>query len=280
MTITVSAAGNSFSNYFTAEWTLLAGNMNISATGTDYCTLTKSTSGRPTGSILLKVKLDNQVIHSTVLGLNVSEAATYRQNACTFYGVGHPAIPITTINSGGQAHVHQGCRVYLYNEVFGLYQHYGNISHSGVTPDDWYVGIDNVQFTLPLGSGGIPFGVQVRDDNGTLKYQYIFFSYSGNGNSSLSVSSISSSEYEICLNKESENEHLISKSSVEALNEYRKPEQTWKLEIYNTWDASKEYEQEIKGEKAIINTSGWRAGTYAIRAIHGDQIYTDKLLVK
>lgn len=279
MTVTVSAANNNFSYYFTTEWTVLAGNMTISATGSNYCTLTKSTSGLPTGVVMMKVKFGDKVLYTTVVGLNISNVAKYRQEACTYYGVGHPAIPLTVINSGGQAHVHQGCRVYLYNEAFGLYQHYGNISHSGVTPDDWYVGNNNVQFSLPLGSGGIPFGVQVRDDSGTLKYQYIFFSYSGNGNSSLRVNAISSSEYEISLCEDEDNQ-IVSRSNDDALIAYENSEQTWRLEIYNTWDASKVYDQEIFGDKAILDTSGWRVGTYAIRAIRGDQVYTEKMLVK
>ena len=279
MTVTVSAANNNFSYYFTTEWTVLAGNMTISATGSNYCTLTKSTSGLPTGVVMMKVKFGDKVLYTTVVGLNISNVAKYRQEACTYYGVGHPAIPLTVINSGGQAHVHQGCRVYLYNEAFGLYQHYGNISHSGVTPDDWYVGNNNVQFSLPLGSGGIPFGVQVRDDSGTLKYQYIFFSYSGNGNSSLRVNAISSSEYEISLCEDEDNQ-IVSQSNDDALIAYENSEQTWRLEIYNTWDASKVYDQEIFGDKAILDTSGWRVGTYAIRAIRGDQVYTEKMLVK
>ncbi len=279
MTITVSAANNVFSYYFTTEWTVLAGNMTISTTGSNYCTLTKSTSGLPTGVVMMKVKFGDKVLYTTVVGLSVSDIAKYKQNTCTFYGVTHPEIPLTVINSGGQAHVHQGCRVYLYNDAFGLYQHYGNISHSGVTPDDWYVGNNNVQFSLPLGSGGIPFGVQVRDDSGTLKYQYIFFSYSGNGNSSLRINTISSSEYEISLCEDEDNQ-IVSQSNDDALSGYGNSEQTWRLEIYNTWDASKVYDQEIIGDKAILDTSGWRVGTYAIRAIRGDQVYTEKMLVK
>lgn len=279
MTITVSAANNIFSNYFTTEWTVLTGNMTISSIGSNYCTLTKSTSGLPAGVVMMKVKFGDKVLYTTVVGLNVSDIAKYKQNTCTYYGVTHPEIPLTVINSGGQAHVHQGCRVYLYNDAFGLYQHYGNISHSGVTPDDWYVGNNNVQFSLPLGSGGIPFGVQVRDDSGTLKYQYIFFSYSGNGNSSIRVNTISSSEYEISLCEDEDNQ-IVSQSNDDALSAYGNSEQTWRLEIYNTWDASKVYDQEIIGDKAILDTSGWRVGTYAIRAIRGDQVYTEKMLVK
>ena len=259
-------------SYFTIEWTVLAGNMTISTTGSNYCTLTKSVSGLPSGSVMMKVKYGSSVIYSTVIGLNVSETARYRQEACTYYGVGHPAIPLTVINSGGQAHVHQGCRVYLNNQVFGLYQNYGNITHTGVTPDDWYVANDHVEFALPLGSGGIPFGVQVKDNNGTIKYQYIFFTYSGNGNNSLSVNPISSSEYVISLGEDDDNQ-IVSKSNDESL-------QTWRIEIYNTSDASKVYDKEVIGNKVIINTSGWRVGTYAIRATRGDQVYTEKMLVK
>lgn len=273
MTINVSY----IPSYFMTEWTVLAGNMTISSAGSNYCTLTKSTSGLPNGVVKINVKYGSSVVYSTVISLNVSDVAKYMQNACTYYNVGHPAIPLTVINSGGQAHVHQGCRVYLYNEAFGLYQHYGNISHSGVTPDDWYVGNNNVQFALPLGSGGIPFGVQVRDDNGTLKYQYIFFSYSGNGNSSLSINPLSSSEYEISL---SEGDDCMFAESNENLSLCVDQEQSWKLEIFNTLDASKVYEQVVSGDKIIINTSGWRVGTYAICAIRGEQTYSEKILVK
>ena len=93
------------------------------------------------------------------------------------------------------------------------------------------------------------------------------------------VNAISSSEYEISLCEDEDNQ-IVSRSNDDALIAYENSEQTWRLEIYNTWDASKVYDQEIFGDKAILDTSGWRVGTYAIRAIRGDQVYTEKMLVK
>jgi hypothetical protein len=35
----------------------------------------------------------------------------------------------------------------------------------------------------------------------------------------------------------------------------------------------------LRGRTATLNTSGWKEGIYAVRAVYNDQILTEKLIV-
>ena len=257
-------------SYYTFEWTILTGNMTNLVSGyplSNQCTVTKSTSGMPTGMLMCKIKSGSVVVYTTVTNLNISDDATFHQVACSFYGVGHPAIPTTSITSGGQAkYVHQGCRVYLYNEVLCFH----NASYTGMTPDDWYVTNDHIEFELPYGSGGIPFVVNLKDSYGNLKYYYTFFTYSNNGKA-LSIDPINTSSYNVSLNFDKTENNGNERPFVNA---------DWLLEVYNTQKALKVYSATVLGNKTTIDTSGWEQGSYIIRAVVGEEVYTEKLMIK
>lgn len=57
-------------------------------------------------------------------------------------------------------------------------------------------------------------------------------------------------------------------------------ETEWDLEVYDSMQGMKEKKTNIKTTQTKINTSSWKDGVYIVRAIIGDEVITEKLLVK
>lgn len=57
-------------------------------------------------------------------------------------------------------------------------------------------------------------------------------------------------------------------------------ETEWDLEVYDAMQSMKAKVEKIKNNKQTLNTSGWKEGVYIVRAIIGDEVITEKLLVK
>lgn len=53
----------------------------------------------------------------------------------------------------------------------------------------------------------------------------------------------------------------------------------WQLEIYDARQSSK-VKTKVKGSKQIIRTTGWKEGAYVVRTKIGNQVISEKLLVK
>ena len=56
--------------------------------------------------------------------------------------------------------------------------------------------------------------------------------------------------------------------------------QTWTLEVYNATTGEKVFCQEVDGTNYIIETMGWKPGVYIVRAIIGDEVLNEKVIVK
>lgn len=54
----------------------------------------------------------------------------------------------------------------------------------------------------------------------------------------------------------------------------------WDYEIYDSMQSLKEKKTKLKTAEAKISTSGWKDGVYIVRAVIGDKIITEKLMVK
>lgn len=54
----------------------------------------------------------------------------------------------------------------------------------------------------------------------------------------------------------------------------------WDIEIYDAMQSMKEKRPKIKGKQTKLNTSSWKDGVYIVRAIIGDEVITEKLIVK
>jgi len=55
---------------------------------------------------------------------------------------------------------------------------------------------------------------------------------------------------------------------------------TWTLEVYNATTGEKVICQEVEGSDFTIETTGWKPGIYIVRAIIGDEILNEKVIVK
>jgi hypothetical protein len=54
----------------------------------------------------------------------------------------------------------------------------------------------------------------------------------------------------------------------------------WQLDVYDQMQGLKDKQAKIKGNKTKLNTNGWKDGVYFIRAIVGDEVISEKLVVK
>lgn len=235
------------------------------------CTLVRGTNNHSTGPILADVYLDSVRIKHLYMSLRPF-SASYYQEACAYHGVGHPAIPSQTLTPDIAHFVHQGCLVHLASDFFTGQ----NVTYSGVTPETWsFNGTHQVIFSLPLGSGGIPFQVTLNPNGTSYEKRFLFFSIGNNGNStsSLNIEVLSGSEFLITVSGDgrlyqSEN----NKNGIIDVD-------SWIIEAYNMNNGTKAFGQQIQGNSFILNTSDWQAGNYIIRAVVDGDVLTEKIQV-
>ena len=55
---------------------------------------------------------------------------------------------------------------------------------------------------------------------------------------------------------------------------------SWKLEVYNSTNGNKVFSQEVDGESFVIDTTGWDPGIYIVKAYIGDEVLSEKIVVK
>jgi hypothetical protein len=200
---------------------------------------------------------------------------TYRQDACSYYGVSHPAIPTTQMNPNQFYFVHQGCTVTLSCSYFK----YFDLSWgSGYQPTDYYFYDNYVTFVLPLGSGGIPCYLNLKNDLGQTCFQLKFFSVTGNGN--LASNSIILQQTGHLLNVSlvdaKSNNHQETKKIYSSNSNIHQ----WSIEIYDGITAEKKLEEEVSGSSCIVDVSSLKKGFYIIRAVVGDEILNEKINIK
>ncbi|MDP2114399.1 MAG: T9SS type A sorting domain-containing protein, partial [Bacteroidota bacterium] len=58
------------------------------------------------------------------------------------------------------------------------------------------------------------------------------------------------------------------------------PDTEWDLEVYDSMQSLKTKNQKLKGDKQTINTTGWKDGVYIVRVKIGNEIISEKLVVK
>ncbi len=54
----------------------------------------------------------------------------------------------------------------------------------------------------------------------------------------------------------------------------------WTLEVYNATTGEKVFGQKVEGSLFTVDTTGWKPGVYVVRAIVGDEVLTEKVVVK
>lgn len=201
-----------------------------------------------------------------------SSYGTYSQESCWYYNVQHPAITTKNLKTGEAMFVHQGCWVTLHSNYFEK----ATVSHSGATPDIWFFDRQNktLIFSLPLYSGGIPFMIDVDNDNSCGDVRFTFFSVTNNGNitsSSLNVEP-ETNGYLISVTRANNSDGSVVSNSLIKEN--------WELEIYSANWGTKKLGCVVNENKYLLNTTGWDAGIYVIRAVVNGEVYTEKITVK
>lgn len=242
------------------------------------CRITRPTTNyAPSGYLYADVYWNGVKVATASRNLARDPLATYHQDACTFHGVSHPAISYRTVSMPySSVFVHQGCTVTMHASMFKD----TDVSTLGVSPDYWHHNPSTgyVYFRLPLGSGGIPFGVIVGDSASTPSYSVTFFTVSNNGNV-LSINPISSTAYEVRLNS-FEDEALTSTVPAAELESLRNIRPEWTLEVYDSNQVRQRRVYRVNDYSTTLDVTGWTPGTYVLRAVVGDEVYSEKLLVK
>ena len=55
--------------------------------------------------------------------------------------------------------------------------------------------------------------------------------------------------------------------------------QQWTLEVFSATTGEKVFSQEVDGTNYIIDTTGWKPGVYVVRAVIGDEVLNEKVVV-
>lgn len=161
------------------------------------------------------------------------------------------------------------CRQYVYYSIPSLENVF---SINWVWPSGWtYVSGQGTRYlalqTGTTGSGGI-VGVQVVNTCGSPgSYATMYTSVFGTCGYSLSVSpnpATGEATIELVGN---------SKETLAVGTE-------WDLEVYDSMQGMKEKKTNIKTTQTKINTFGWKDGVYIVRAKIGDEVISEKLVVK
>ena len=203
-----------------------------------------------------------------------SSFGSFSQQSCTYYNVHHPAITSQPVKEHEANFVHQGCLV----TVNSMYIRPGvTITHTGVTPVDWYVNYDSnyLNFSLPLLSGGIPFNILINGEQSCGNANILFFSATGNGNLSQNLLVIEPYEDHFVLNIE---HNQLPSESIE-LNPYTK-ESKWLLEVYSGQTGRKMVDYQVSGSCFSLDTSNWESGLYVIRVLIDGEVLTQKITIK
>lgn len=252
----------------------------------NHCAVSVLNNGTTSSSLTAKIYLDDHLMGTATLPVATQFYGSYSQDACAFYGVNHPAIPQSSLTATVAYFVHQGCLVRVKSGMFKGQ----TITHFGLTPDYWWQGQQEVQFKLPYMSGGTPFQIYCNKNGSSIDFALTFFTVTNNGNlkqAALDVQSTGSG-YKLSivdlgepLQDEMQNAAVAptmiatADGSVVDVDELE-----WGLEIFDMVTNRQVVATMVCGREYTLDTTGWTAGTYAVRAHVGSEVFTTKLLVK
>lgn len=78
-----------------------------------------------------------------------------------------------------------------------------------------------------------------------------------------------------------EDEEMRNLGSSDLVDDLTKGETSvWTLEVYNATTGEKVFSREVEGPSFTIDTTGWKPGVYVVRAIIGDEVLNEKVIVK
>ena len=203
---------------------------------------------------------------------------TYKQEACTFYGVSSSAISERNILVSYPMSVHQGCTVTMKSEYFK----YLSISHSGVTPLSWSHSGNTVHFSMPYSSSTNQLNVKIG--SGT-SYEFDLYFFGWPPGSSYPINVFITPEggcYHIFL-VPNEDYHDFENSVRDGNESYTNKQlevQEWLLEIFEVISGKIVISEKQNGSDYIINNSVLPSGIYVVKVTVNGQTFTEKITVK
>lgn len=252
--------------------------LTMNTPSVNQCTISNTYHYPYDGTLTANIYHGNQLVFTLtkhVVSLsNDNISATYSQKACGYYNVSHPAIPEQTITNASTTFVHQGCQVVVESPWFSG----RTVSYSGCTPESWlYDGNETVTFSLPLGSGGIPFHI-LAPGNGeggcNCNIDLLFFSYSNN--------SKSKNNLDMELSGKSLNLTLSPNSEFGAISG-ETPEKTdisWEIEIFCVNPVKKVYHSITNHKSITLDVSKWEKGIYIVNATIDEEKISNKFVIE
>ena len=195
---------------------------------------------------------------------------TYTQETCTYYSAAHPAISTTVLSPSKAMFVHQGCMVHIKSNMLPNRE----VKHSGINPEVFfYDGKDQMVFSLPLGSGGIPFHILITGDGDCLSTDLLFFtvSYNGNIKTTKSLKIVKSGKESAMVNVMSQDLENVENTGVS------NQKSEYDIQVYSGINGDRLLHDTFSGNSYQVNTSNWKKGLYVIRVSLGDTVLTSKL---
>lgn len=187
-----------------------------------------------------------------------------------FYGTYSDGYSTSQINLPYPLYVHPGTTVIINSP----YLVGATVSYNGsATPTSW--SFNSIQGKLNVGiptTGGAII-VRVDCENGETYYLPL-----------VSVNSANLFVYKndrvlnVIIRNECCQEEELSRNSVYSPN--LTTIETWTLEVYKATSGERIMTREVIGYYCNINTEGWFPGPYIIKAIKGDKVYNEKIIVK
>lgn len=228
------------------------------------------------GVLRVEVSRDNVLLvsHSKNLYGKIPFHGSFEQKSEYVNNVLHPSIPETKVEKGKVYHVYQGTQVSL-KSAYGFEGL--KISHAGITPSYWqYNGKDQVLFTLPVGSAGIPFHVTgIGDEGSCADFDLVFFSLSPQSKQLAIKVKNNNSTVKVEI-KKNENEKIAvsEKNSNVEIGQ-------WTLEVYDVYNGKKVASTSIVGKNSCeLPTEKWEKGIYVLRALINNQVLSEKISIK
>ena len=244
--------------------------------GHNYCMITNKNKCSYNGTLSADIYDGSKIVAKASKPVSSSTTyfyGTYAQESCTYHSAVHPSIPTTVLSTSNPMFVQQGCMVRIKSNMLVNRE----VKHSGVVPEVFYYGgKDQIEFSLPLNSGGIPFHIFITGDGDCLSTDLLFFAVPDNGNIKNSKSLRISLQGNEAATVNIIDQNLENVKCANMSNE----KMPYDIQVYSGISGDRLLEDSFCGNTYNINISDWKKGLYVIRVSSGDTVLTSKLTLK
>ena len=215
------------------------------------------------GTLLRTLKKEKIIVYAGFYGLYSSGSTTNQE----FF----PSTPIW-VTKGSSVHLKSPN---LVNK---------NVTYSVTTPSSWlyYGGTGDIYLTYPNVTANNPILISVQNNpsysNCDNSYQIIIMPNNVLPSYSLSIGVGSNRQIMVSLVEKEYSDEIKDIFEIYAINNEKNS--VWTLEVYNASTGKKVFGKEISGTSYTIDTTGWASGVYIIKAIIGEEVLSEKIVVK